>query len=81
MRIRHGRMAKAPRRGIGGTGEMYKSVIVARVAARTGLNKFTAEDAVDIVFEAIAEGLPQESSPGKKPSRWMGQLRIGKRDS
>ncbi len=38
MRIRHGRMAKALRRGIGGTGEMNKSAIVARVAARTGMN-------------------------------------------
>ena len=60
MRIRHGRMAKAPRRGIGGTGEMNKSAIVARVAARMGLNKFTAEGSVDTVFEAIAEGLAKE---------------------
>ena len=39
---------------------MNKSAIVARVAARMGLNKFTAEGAVDTVFEAIAEGLAKE---------------------
>ena len=39
---------------------MNKSVIVARVAARMGLDKFTAEGAVDTVFEAIAEGLAKE---------------------
>ena len=60
MGIRHGRMAKAGRRGIGGTGDMNKSAIVARVAARMGLDKFTAEGAVDTVFEAIADGLAKE---------------------
>ena len=39
---------------------MNKSAIVARVAARMGLNKFTAGGAVDTVFEAIAEGLAKE---------------------
>ena len=39
---------------------MNKSAIVARVAARMGLNKLTAEGAVDTVFEAIAEGLAKE---------------------
>ena len=39
---------------------MNKSAIVARVAARMGLNKFTAEGSVDTVFEAIAEGLAKE---------------------
>ena len=39
---------------------MNKSAIVARVAARTGLNKFTAAGAVDTVFEAIAEGVAKE---------------------
>ena len=39
---------------------MNKSAIVARVAARMGLNKVTAEGAVDTVFEAIAEGLAKE---------------------
>ncbi len=37
-----------------------KSAIVARVAARMGLDKFTAGGAVDTVFEAIAEGLAKE---------------------
>ena len=39
---------------------MNKTAIVARVAARMGLNKFAAEGAVDTVFEAIAEGLAKE---------------------
>ena len=39
---------------------MKKADIVARVAARTGLDRFTAGGAVDIVFEAIAEGLAKE---------------------
>jgi len=39
---------------------MNKSKIVARVAARAGLDRFTAERAVDLVFEAIAEGLAKE---------------------
>ena len=39
---------------------MNKSAIVARMAARMGLDKFTAEGAVDTVFEAIAEGLAKE---------------------
>ncbi len=39
---------------------MKKSAIIARVAARLGLDKFTAEGAVDTVFEAIAEGLAKE---------------------
>ena len=39
---------------------MNKSAIVARVAARMGLNKSAAEGAVDTVFEAIAEGLAKE---------------------
>ena len=39
---------------------MNKSAIVARVAARMGLDKFTAGGAVDTVFEAIAEGLAKE---------------------
>ena len=39
---------------------MNKSAIVARVAARMGLNKPAAEGAVDTVFEAIAEGLAKE---------------------
>ena len=39
---------------------MNKSAIVARVAARMGLDKFTAEGAVDTVFEAIADGLAKE---------------------
>ena len=39
---------------------MNKSAIVARVAARMGLDKFTAEGAVETVFEAIAEGLAKE---------------------
>ena len=39
---------------------MNKSAIVARVAARMGLDKFTAEGAVDTVFEVIAEGLAKE---------------------
>ena len=37
-----------------------KSAIVARVAARMRLDKFTAGGAVDTVFEAIAEGLAKE---------------------
>ena len=60
MQIRHGRMATAPRPGIGGSGEMNKSAIVARVAARLGLDKLTAEGAVETVFEAIGEGLAKE---------------------
>ena len=39
---------------------MNKLAFIARVAARMGLNKFTAEGAVDAVFEAIAEGLAKE---------------------
>ena len=39
---------------------MNRSAIVDRVAARMGLNRFTAEGAVDTVFEAIAEGLAKE---------------------
>ena len=39
---------------------MNKPKIVARVAARAGLDRFTAERAVDLVFEAIAEGLAKE---------------------
>ena len=39
---------------------MNKSKIVARVAARMKLDKFTAEGAVDTVLEAIAEGLAKE---------------------
>ena len=39
---------------------MKKADIVARVAARLGVNKFSAEGAVDIVFDAIAEGLAKE---------------------
>ena len=39
---------------------MKKADIVARVAARTGLDRFTAGGAVDIVFDAIAEGLAKE---------------------
>ena len=39
---------------------MNKSAIVARVAKRMGLNKFTAEGAVDTVLEAIAESLAKE---------------------
>ena len=39
---------------------MNKAAIVARVARRMGLNKFTAEGAVDTVLEAIAEGLAKE---------------------
>ena len=39
---------------------MNKSKIVARVAARMRLDKFTAEGAVDTVLEAIAEGLAKE---------------------
>ena len=39
---------------------MNKSAIIARVAARLGLNKFSAGGAVDTVFEAIAEGLAKE---------------------
>ena len=41
---------------------MNKSAIVARVAARLGLDKFTAEGAVETVFEAIAEGLAKEEA-------------------
>ena len=36
---------------------MNKSAIIARVAQRMGLNRFTAEGAVDTVLEAIAESL------------------------
>ncbi len=39
---------------------MNKAAIVARVARRMGLNKFTAEGAVDTVLEAIAESLARE---------------------
>ena len=39
---------------------MNKAAIVARVATRMGLNKFTAEGAVDTVLEAIAEALAKE---------------------
>ena len=39
---------------------MNKAAIVARVARRMGLNKFTAEGAVDTVLEAIAESLAKE---------------------
>ena len=39
---------------------MKKADIVARVAARLGVNKFSAEGAVDIVFDAVAEGLAKE---------------------
>ena len=39
---------------------MNKSEIVARVAARMGVDRFTAERAVNLVFEAIAEGLAKE---------------------
>ena len=39
---------------------MNKAAIVARVAERMGLNKFTAEGAVDTVLEAIAESLAKE---------------------
>ena len=47
---------------------MNKSAIVARVAARLGLNKFTAEGAVDTVFETIAEGLAEEGGCGSRGS-------------
>ena len=39
---------------------MNKAAIVARVAERMRLNKFTAEGAVDTVLEAIAESLAKE---------------------
>ncbi len=39
---------------------MNKAAIVARVAERMRLNKFTAEGAVDTVLEAIAESLARE---------------------
>ena len=39
---------------------MKKADIVARVAARTGLDRFTSGGAVDSVFEAIAEALAKE---------------------
>ena len=39
---------------------MNKAAIVSRVAKRMGLNKFTAEGAVDTVLEAIAESLAKE---------------------
>lgn len=39
---------------------MNKSEIVARVAARMRLDKFTAEGAVDTVLAAIAAGLAKE---------------------
>ena len=39
---------------------MNKSAIVARVAERMGLDKFTAEGAVETVFKAIAESLAKE---------------------
>ena len=39
---------------------MNKAAIIARVARRMGLNKFTAEGAVDTVLEAIAESLAKE---------------------
>ena len=39
---------------------MNKAAIVARVARRMGLNKFTAEGAVDTALEAIAESLAKE---------------------
>ena len=39
---------------------MNKAAIVARVARRMGLNKFTAEGAVDTVLEAIAESFAKE---------------------
>ena len=39
---------------------MNKAAIVARVARRMGLNKFTAEGAVDTVLDAIAESLAKE---------------------
>ena len=39
---------------------MNKAAIIARVASRMGLNKFTAEVAVDAVLEAIAESLAKE---------------------
>ena len=39
---------------------MNKAAIVARVARRMGLNKFTAEGAVDTVLDAITEALVKE---------------------
>ena len=39
---------------------MNKAMIVARVAERMGLNRFTAEGAVDTDLEAIAESLAKE---------------------
>ena len=58
---------------------MNKSAIAARVAARMGLNKFSAEGAVDTVFEAIAEGLAKEedvriAGSGREaaPRAWAG---------
>lgn len=50
----------AGRDGTGGSGHMNKAAIVARVAKRMGLNKFTAERAVDTVLDAIAESLAKE---------------------
>ena len=41
---------------------MNKAAIVARVAERMRLNKFTAEGAVDTVLEAIAESLAKEEN-------------------
>ena len=39
---------------------MNKSAVVARVARRMGLNRYTAEGAADTVLEAIAESLAKE---------------------
>ena len=39
---------------------MNKAADVARVARRMGLNRYTAEGAVDSVLEAIAESLAKE---------------------
>lgn len=39
---------------------MNKTAIIARVAARMDMDKFTAEGMVDAVLEAIVEGLAKE---------------------
>ena len=57
----------------GGAGHMKKADIVARVAARTGLDRFTAGGAVDIVFEASPRGWRRKRTCGSRASATSGR--------
>ena len=61
---------------------MNKAAVVARVARRMGLDKFTAEGAVDTVLEAIAESLATEEDVSvrglrSETARFQPQLTTG----